>query len=67
MLVLTRKLEETVLIGDDVEVKILDVRPRPDGGGEVKLGFTAPRQVQIDRGEVRKRRDREPAKGTGDT
>ena len=47
MLVLSREIEEVVMIGDDVEVKVVDIR-----GDKVHLGFTAPRQVLIHRKEV---------------
>jgi carbon storage regulator len=47
MLVLSRKLGERVLVGEDVEVVVLEV-----DGGRVKLGFTAPRYVPIFRAEI---------------
>ena len=47
MLVLSRQREEVVMIGDDIEVKVVDIR-----GDKVHLGFTAPRQVPIHRKEV---------------
>ena len=47
MLVLQRTLEETVVIGDDIEVKIVDVR-----GDKVRLGITAPKTVSIHRKEI---------------
>jgi carbon storage regulator len=47
MLVLTRKLGESICIGSDVQVVVLDA-----GRGRVKLGFTGPRQVSIRRGEL---------------
>jgi len=47
MLVLTRKLGESVVIGDDVSVRVLGVR-----GGQVSLGFSAPATVRIFREEV---------------
>jgi len=47
MLVLKRKIGETVMIGDHIEVQVLDV-----DGDSVKLGFTAPKQVQILRKEL---------------
>jgi hypothetical protein len=42
MLVLTRKTNEAVMIGDDVEVVVLSVQ-----GNRVRLGITAPRSVSI--------------------
>lgn len=47
MLVLTRKLGQSVMIGDDVELVILGIE-----GDQVKVGVKAPRQVQIFRKEV---------------
>ena len=47
MLVLSREIDEVIMIGDDVEVKVVDIR-----GDKVRLGFTAPRQVPIHRKEV---------------
>ena len=47
MLVLSRRRNEGTFIGDDIEVVVLEVR-----GDKVKLGFLAPRSVQIHRLEV---------------
>ena len=47
MLVLSRKLGETILIGDDISFTILDSQ-----NGEVKLGITAPKEVAILRKEI---------------
>lgn len=47
MLVLTRKVGESIVIGEDVNVRVLGVR-----GGQVSLGFTAPDKVRIFREEV---------------
>jgi carbon storage regulator len=47
MLVLSRKLGERVLVGEDIEVVVLEVE-----GDRVKLGFTAPRYVPICRAEI---------------
>ena len=47
MLVLSRQKEESIIIGDDVEIKIVDVR-----GDKVRLGITAPRSVSVHRKEV---------------
>lgn len=50
MLVLTRRHRETIAIGDDITVTVLGISP-----GQVRLGITAPRDVDIDRQEVRLR------------
>jgi len=47
MLVLTRKLNESIMIGDDVKITVVDVR-----GDQVKLGISAPRQIAVHREEV---------------
>ncbi|RTQ94297.1 carbon storage regulator CsrA [Lysinibacillus telephonicus] len=47
MLVLSRKRNESIMIGDHIEVKILSV-----DGDQVKLGIIAPKNVQVHRSEV---------------
>ena len=47
MLTLTRSVGETIRIGDDIEVHVVEVR-----GGTVRLGFKAPREIAIHREEV---------------
>ncbi|GAA4263422.1 carbon storage regulator CsrA [Dactylosporangium darangshiense] len=47
MLVLTRRPGESLMVGDDVVVTVLDVR-----GDVVRLGITAPRSIQVHREEV---------------
>lgn len=47
MLVLTRKENENIMIGDDIVVKVLDVREN-----QVKIGIVAPRSVAVHRQEV---------------
>ena len=47
MLVLTRRKDEAILIGDDIIVKILSI-----DGGQVKVGITAPETVVILRTEL---------------
>jgi carbon storage regulator CsrA len=47
MLVLEREVGESLVIGDDILVKVLRVR-----GDKVTLGITAPKQVQVDRLEI---------------
>ncbi len=47
MLVLSRQRDETIMIGDDVQVTIVDIR-----GDKVRLGITAPREIQVHRKEV---------------
>lgn len=47
MLVLTRKLNESLMIGDDIEIKIVEI-----SGKTVKLGVEAPKDIQIFRKEI---------------
>jgi len=47
MLVLSRQKDESIMIGDDVEITIVDVR-----GDKVRLGITAPRSIAVHRKEV---------------
>ena len=47
MLVLSRQKNESIIIGDDVEIVIVDVR-----GDKVRLGITAPKAVSVHRKEV---------------
>jgi carbon storage regulator len=47
MLVLSRQRDETIMIGDDVEVTIVDIR-----GDKVRLGINAPSEIPVHRKEV---------------
>ncbi|MFN7017044.1 MAG: carbon storage regulator CsrA [Fimbriimonadales bacterium] len=47
MLVLTRKVNQSIMIGDDIEVIVLEVR-----GEQVRLGIKAPRSVAVHRREI---------------
>ncbi len=47
MLVLSRQKDESIMIGDNVEITIVDVR-----GDKVRLGITAPKDVAVHRREV---------------
>jgi len=50
MLVLSRKKNERIMIGNDIEVTIVEIR-----GDRVKLGFIGPNEVPIHREEVYRR------------
>ena len=57
MLVLSRKCGESIVVGDNMTVTVVEVR-----GGRVKLGFQGSPDVPVHREEVRKRiEDRRPA------
>ena len=47
MLVLSRRIAESVLIGDNIEIEILDIC-----GSQVKLGIRAPREIAVLRSEL---------------
>lgn len=47
MLILARKINESIMIGDQVEISVVDIK-----GDQVKLGINAPRQVKVFRREV---------------
>jgi len=47
MLVLSRQRDETIIIGDDIEITVVDVR-----GEKVRLGINAPSHVPVHRKEV---------------
>ncbi|MEJ5170099.1 MAG: carbon storage regulator CsrA [Fimbriimonadaceae bacterium] len=47
MLVLTRKVHQSIIVGDDIEIVVLDVR-----GEQVRLGIRAPKDVVVHRKEV---------------
>lgn len=54
MLILTRRVGETVVIGDDIEITILGVK-----GNQVRVGVKAPRDVAVHREEILERIRRE--------
>lgn len=58
MLILTRRIGEAIVIGDDVTVTVMQVDGR---NGAVRIGIKAPPEVQVDRQEIRDRRNREKA------
>lgn len=47
MLVLTRKIDESIIIGDNVKITVVDVR-----NDQVKIGISAPREIPVHREEV---------------
>ena len=47
MLVLSRQKDESIIIGDDIEIIIVDIR-----GDKVRLGISAPREISVHRKEI---------------
>lgn len=59
MLVLSRKKHESIVIGDDIVVTVVEIAP-----GKVRLGIVAPKEVPIHRSEVYEAIHGTPAPGT---
>jgi carbon storage regulator len=47
MLILARRINESIMVGDQVEISVVDIK-----GDQVKLGINAPRSVKVYRREV---------------
>ena len=47
MLVLARKPNQSIMIGDDIEIRIVDIK-----GDQVKIGITAPKSIGVHRKEI---------------
>jgi carbon storage regulator len=58
LLILTRRVGETICIGNDITVTVLGVR-----GNQVRLGCNAPKDVRVDREEIAERIKREQQTG----
>ena len=62
MLILTRKVGEVIMIGDDIVVKVLGVR-----SGQVKIGIEAPRELPVHRHAIFERIKSESDAENGDS
>lgn len=60
MLILTRRVGEALMIGDDVSITVLGVK-----GNQTRLGIDAPRSIAVHREEIYRRIKREQAGGGG--
>lgn len=58
MLILTRRISESIIIGDDVKITVLGVK-----GNQVRLGVDAPKTVSVHREEIYERIKREKEGG----
>ncbi|MCP5206414.1 MAG: carbon storage regulator CsrA [Hahellaceae bacterium] len=59
MLILTRRVGETLMVGDDVTVTVLGVK-----GNQVRIGVNAPKEVAVHREEIYQRIQKEKTDGS---
>jgi carbon storage regulator len=62
MLILTRRPQEAIRVGDEVVITVLGVE-----GSKVRIGINAPRHITVDRQEVYERKQREAQSSADET
>tara|TARA_B100000579_G_scaffold322469_1_gene272213 strand:- start:398 stop:604 length:207 start_codon:yes stop_codon:yes gene_type:complete len=62
MLILTRRIGETLMVGDDVTITVLGVK-----GNQVRIGVNAPKDVAVHREEIYQRIQKEKTGEDGDS
>lgn len=62
MLVLTRKVGEAIVLGDNIRITVTDIITGSNRNARVKIGITAPDEISVDREEVREEKDKERRK-----
>ena len=50
MLILTRNADQSIIIGNDIQIKVLGIK-----GGQVRIGITAPKHISVHREEIYRR------------
>lgn len=60
MLILTRRIGETIVIGEQITVTVLGIN-----GNQVRIGTNAPKNIIVDREEIFLRRQKEKENGNG--